>query len=83
MGIYIFSIGAEEQKLCPNSSKHGREATKIIEFDFLNSLPHNLYFCLYRKLLFIPFGFVMGNLRTILFFRQLEHLFEKITCRIH
>jgi len=41
------------------------------------------YFFLHRKLWFIPFVFVTRKLWTILFFRQLEHLLEKITYRIH
>jgi len=36
MGIYVFSIGAQEQKLCPISSKHGRRGSKknLQKFEF-------------------------------------------------
>jgi len=81
---FFFSIGDQEQKLCPNKLKTRKGGNKkklkfwktILEF-----FSHRLYFCLHVKLWFIPF--VMRKLWTILFFRPLKHLLEKITCRIY
>jgi len=83
---YFFSIGAQEQKLCPNKLKtreRGQQKKNWnFEVFFLEVFSHRLYIFLHVKFWFIPFGFVMRKLWTILFFGQLEHLLEKITCRI-
>jgi len=75
-----FSIGAWEQKLCPNKFKtrdrgKGRGVSKFFfskfEFFWGNFFSYRFYFCLHRKLWSLTFGFVMRKLWTILFFRQL------------
>jgi len=82
--IYISSIGAWEQKLCRKISKQEMGGNKFFfaKFDFYFFIIE-YSFCLNGKFWFIPFGFVMRKLWTILFFGQLKHLPEKITYRIH
>ena len=83
--IIFISIGAREQKLWPNKLKTGdggqsgqqKKFFKSLNFFFSIFFPHRLYFCLSGKLWFIPFGFVMRKLWTILVFGHLEHLPEK------
>jgi len=88
MGIYIFfQLVPGNKSYTQISSNQGNGDNNFffeIWISFSWMYPScRLYFCLCVKLWFIPFGFVMRKLWTILFFGQLEHLLEKITFRIH
>jgi len=76
--IIFFSIVAQEQKLCSNKVKLGeRGSKKQFAKIWINFFYHTLYFCLSKRLSFIPFRFVMRKLWTILFFGHSKHLPEK------
>jgi len=86
--IYIFSLSVYGNKsydqISLNQGRGGNKKNLLKNGkSFFWIFSHWLYFCLCGNLSFIPFGFVMRNLWIILFLGQLEHIPEKITCRIH
>jgi len=72
--IIFFSINVWEQKLYSNMLKTSSKKTFVKNWMFFECFFHRLYFCLFGKLWFIPFGFVIRKLWTILFWGHLEHL---------